>query len=667
MKEKIFVFVCALSFVLIFASLGFANDPGIPDTVRIECVSNVPANSQFTITIYLYNDEGLAAFAVPLRFYNSNNLDIYVDSIKYSTRVTSRNPSLTSAAWHNGASGDTAKTLLSGAIWFSDSILAGQGVVATVHFHTGLVWNPSLFTKVDTTGFSPPEGGTFLELVTSQAVSFSPIFVPGCLGPPPIQHKPVLTAPASVTVYAGQTVNFMVIAADLDPTDILTITKYGVGSFTTTPNISPDTGFFTWATIDADTLNSPYTDTFIVDDGTGLKDTSIVTINVKSHIPTLILPAASFTVFAGDTLRFQVKATDPKPTDILTITKYGVGNFTHVPSVSPTTGYFSWATAKADTLNSPYNLTFIVDDGAGHVDTGMIILYVVSTPPPPVYGDLNGDGFINMLDVIYLTNYLFYTGPPPNPLAAGDVNGDCYITLADAVYLANKIIKGGPAPKPWCLPGDVKHDGYVNLPDVVYFIQYLFLSGPVPISLNSTDVNGDCKIDIVDLAYLITYLFRGGPLPVPGCVEQDPMLFAALATHSADVVVNSPRTGEATDIIEIPISASFNLPLAAIQLEVGFDPATAEALPPVLSSKTKDLTLYHNTKLDYQLIGIVDLNLVHLIEPGEGTILTLRFKVKNSSFDASQIKIRQTLLIDQSANELPVKIHRESKGEVLVK
>jgi hypothetical protein len=217
------------------------------------------------------------------------------------------------------------------------------------------------------------------------------------------------------------------------------------------------------------------------------------------------------------------------------------------------------------------------------------------------------------------------------------------------------------------LPGDVKHDGYVNLPDVVYFINYLLLSGPPPISLNSTDVNGDCKIDIVDLVYLTTFLFRGGPLPVPGCAESDPKLFAALATHSAELVVNSSKIGEEPNIVEIPISTNVNLPLAAIQLEVGFDPATAEVLPPVLSSRTKDLTLYYSTKLDYQLIGIADLNLAHFIEPGSGAILTLRFKAKDSSFDVSQIKIRQALLIDQSANEIPVKIYREGKGEVLVK
>jgi hypothetical protein len=671
MKEKIFFIVWTLSFVLVFTGLSLAqDDPGIPDTVRVECVLAVPANSPSSMKFYLFNDEYVAGFSVPLTFYNSSNLDIYVDSIILATRVTSEYPDLKTALWHNGSSGDTAKTLLTGAVWFTDSLPPGQGLLGTVYFHTGPSWNTSLFTKVDSTTYHPPATGTSLELVTPMAVSFKPQFVAGCLGAPPINHKPVLTAPASATVYAGQTVNFMVIATDLDPTDILTIAKYGVGSFTTTPNISPDTGFFTWATIDSDTLNSPYTDTFIVDDGIGLKDTSIVTINVRSHPPTLILPAASFTIFGGDTLSFQVKATDPKPTDILTIIKHGVGNFTHVPSVSPTTGYFSWATAKADTLHSPYTDTFIVDDGAGYADTGMIVFYVVSTPPEPIYGDMNRDGNINMIDVVFLLKYLFSNGPPPVPLAAGDLNADCYINLADVVLLSNYLIKSGPAPKPWCLPGDVKHDGYVNLVDVVYFINYIFLSGPAPVSLNSTDVNGDCTIDIVDLVYLVTYLFRGGPLPVPGCAGDCAgglMLSAVLATHSADVVVNSSKIGEATDIIEIPISASFNLPLAAIQLEVGFDPATAEALPPLLSSRTKDLTLYHNTKLDYQLIGIVDLNLAHLIEPGEGTILTLRFKVKDSSFDAFQIRIRQTLLIDQSANELPVKIHREGKGEVWVK
>jgi hypothetical protein len=39
-------------------------------------------------------------------------------------------------------------------------------------------------------------------------------------------------------------------------------------------------------------------------------------------------------------------------------------------------------------------------------------------------GDVNGDGVINVSDVVYLINYLFINGPVPPPLQAGDTNCD---------------------------------------------------------------------------------------------------------------------------------------------------------------------------------------------------------------------------------------------------
>jgi hypothetical protein len=62
------------------------------------------------------------------------------------------------------------------------------------------------------------------------------------------------------------------------------------------------------------------------------------------------------------------------------------------------------------------------------------------------HGDANGDGVINVSDVVYLVNYLFIGGPPPCPLAAGDVNSDGITNVSDVVYLINYLFIGGPPP-----------------------------------------------------------------------------------------------------------------------------------------------------------------------------------------------------------------------------
>jgi hypothetical protein len=61
-------------------------------------------------------------------------------------------------------------------------------------------------------------------------------------------------------------------------------------------------------------------------------------------------------------------------------------------------------------------------------------------------GDANGDGAINVSDVVYLINYLFINGPAPDPIQAGDVNCDGVVNVTDVVYLINYLFIGGPPP-----------------------------------------------------------------------------------------------------------------------------------------------------------------------------------------------------------------------------
>lgn len=61
-------------------------------------------------------------------------------------------------------------------------------------------------------------------------------------------------------------------------------------------------------------------------------------------------------------------------------------------------------------------------------------------------GDANGDGVIDVGDVVYLINYLFKGGPAPDPLEAGDANFDGVVDVGDVVYLINYLFKNGPQP-----------------------------------------------------------------------------------------------------------------------------------------------------------------------------------------------------------------------------
>jgi len=63
-----------------------------------------------------------------------------------------------------------------------------------------------------------------------------------------------------------------------------------------------------------------------------------------------------------------------------------------------------------------------------------------------ICGDCNGDGVVEVADVIFLVSYLYKSGSAPNPPKAGDVYCDDMVDLADVVYLINYLFKSGPAP-----------------------------------------------------------------------------------------------------------------------------------------------------------------------------------------------------------------------------
>ncbi|MEW5922461.1 MAG: M20/M25/M40 family metallo-hydrolase [Candidatus Zixiibacteriota bacterium] len=68
-----------------------------------------------------------------------------------------------------------------------------------------------------------------------------------------------------------------------------------------------------------------------------------------------------------------------------------------------------------------------------------------------LYGDVNGDWGLNILDITYLINYLYKGGPAPIDMNNGDLNGSCVINILDVTYLISYLYKGGPAPLAGCV------------------------------------------------------------------------------------------------------------------------------------------------------------------------------------------------------------------------
>jgi agmatine deiminase len=107
----------------------------------------------------------------------------------------------------------------------------------------------------------------------------------------------------------------------------------------------------------------------------------------------------------------------------------------------------SWCTLQNDSLigqapdsSCVDSFRVIAEDEFAAADTQMVSLYVY------VCGDANGDGVIDVADVMYLVNYLFLGGWSPQPVEAGDANCDGVIDVADVMYLINYLFLGGSPP-----------------------------------------------------------------------------------------------------------------------------------------------------------------------------------------------------------------------------
>jgi hypothetical protein len=180
MPRRVFVFLTLLVF-LSLTPKAFSQDTGNPDTCRVEQKATVGANQHVTVNVYVYNDQKLGGFTIPLSFYNPGNTDIYCDSIHWASRFTSNPGTMyAGAVGYENYIDSTNYRLNIWSVWYGTPFDTGRGLVCTIYFTTGSTWNSDIGIIIDTSFFPP---GSNLEFTnTSTGLGYIPKFVPGCLG-----------------------------------------------------------------------------------------------------------------------------------------------------------------------------------------------------------------------------------------------------------------------------------------------------------------------------------------------------------------------------------------------------------------------------------------------------------------------------------------------------
>ena len=118
-----------------------------------------------------------------------------------------------------------------------------------------------------------------------------------------------------------------------------------------------------------------------------------------------------------------------------------VGKTICLDSVADTLAYWPWSTWVWSTLTESYTPTW---DGLHCFTIGGCC------NTDGIRGDVNYDGKINIADLTYLVEYMFFGGPEPPCMEEGNVNGDPggAICVPDLTYLVDYLFFGGAAPPP---------------------------------------------------------------------------------------------------------------------------------------------------------------------------------------------------------------------------
>jgi hypothetical protein len=236
--------------------------------------------------------------------------------------------------------------------------------------------------------------------------------------------------------------------------------------------------------------------------------------------------------------------------------------------------------------------------------------WVYTTEEEGTRGDVNGDGIINIGDVVYLVTYLYRNGPAPDPSWVGDANSDAIVNIGDVVYLVSYLYKGGPPPS---TPGGGR--------------EIFALASRTNSSTGHAQVSLELKTD-----------------PAEGD-------FSAFAKAAS---------GDFDELTEISVMGKFDRIVAGVELKIEFDPDQVTLLDPTLSPLTDGHQLFAVVKDGTQSIGIVDLSGKSFLPPGEGALVTLR--VQGS--DLASVKVKNATLVDLDARPLTLELSGELNLEV---
>ncbi len=375
-----------LILILLTFSLSFSQDTGAPDTVRVGTVSGIPGGKAI-LTVTGFNDEELAGVIVPLKFPSSS---LIADSVSYA------GSRLSGASITPVSIDSTNNTLSFGAVYFTGSLPAGDGLFARVYFSIKPTALPET-VAIDTL-YAPPQSLTFSD---PNAQEWVPQFKPGKIIIQLVNPAPVWQLVGNKSVLEGDSLKIQLKAKDLTG-EPLTFAALNGPPGSKVIQTSDSTAQFLWVPDFVgpySSSGSPFKVTFVVSDGINFirQDVSIFVLN-KNRRPVLDLPTTQ-SVTPGSELSFQVSASDPD-NESVTLTAEALPPGAVFDNQNP--GTFNWTPTLAQA--GLHFAVFGAKDAVGDsvLDTVTIIVsadYILSIADDTAYPGGSATIKINLANV----------------------------------------------------------------------------------------------------------------------------------------------------------------------------------------------------------------------------------------------------------------------------
>jgi len=674
--------------------LNLASPPIVPtDTFRI--YDSIPASPGgiVTVPVHLKNTLAVVGYGLNIMFNPSLSIDTAfpgeaVDS--FWTGITFGYDILDSTIYIIALTGGNP---------FTNYFPPGDHIIAYINFRVpptipvGTVL-PIIF--FDDSLHSPPRYNVITD--TTDFADKMPIKDNGSLYVTILTTPPQIEPIPDTSVYEGGTLNLQVTASDPDG-DSLSLWAENLPPNASFPMVSGDSlvsGVFTFS---PDTTQGPnvYPILFVAQDENGARDSELVFIEVIEvvNLPPVFTPIQDTSVKEGDTLEIIVMATDPEGSPVVLTTGPLPPNASFI-DYGNNTGLFLF-TPDFNQGPDTVTVTFYATDSLGAVGSEDVIIEIIDVPYDVLSGGTNGGlpGSSNIpipitiraQDTIYgvqfdlawnpeilsvdtvirrpeYPDYIVYFNEMSrgtlrvifmsynlSPIPEGDqilldvffsvsntaLSGEYGLSLFNAMEVID--IYGN-----WRelvtedglfivdILGDVNLDGVVNIGDIVLLVSYLLgLANLTPRQLSNADANQDNTVNVGDVVAIINIIL-GRQIPVSPIYEPG-LAFISLEDEGGVMAFTS----------------TCNSPIGGVEVELNFNPAEVELLPPEKSENLTQFTLSHRITDDGKMIILLYSLSGDSIPPGDFTLFDIGYVGNMES-----IKIKRIFVSDPYGRLLSV-------------